>query len=661
MTTLRSFATSVVATAWVGSLFALLDLWLMALRNRDVVDGATFYEVGKLYLVTSAVLAVMGLLLRARMPTTSRIRNLAAPQLTAVFVAFGLAFLLAIAAFNSNAPVPFMSPLAIAGDLVIAGIAIAGVPAVSPRIAGMRPAQRLRLLVVPSTLLIGLVLVAGRPVSSGLSGVADDPAPSTGLSDASRPPNLLLILIDTLRADHVSSYGYARDTTPHLDRLSERGTRFARTYAQSSWTRPTVATIFTSLYPSQHGTNRLGARLPDDATTLAEYLLDHGYSTLGASANPVVSPQFGYDQGFNELFLPSRDTLLASSLLVRLYRRFSPEMLAAIVARGRRDEDPGIFKTDDEEITDWGERALDGGLQEPFFLYLHYLGPHARYEAPAPYGDRYQPGISPRSPDSPGSPGVLRGRRPLTASPRPPATIFDAAESLSAADLASLVASYDAEIHYTDALVGRLLAAIERNGLAERTVVAATSDHGEAFFDHANWGHGGSLHDELLRVPLIIAYPPAIAAGRVVSARARGIDLFPTFAGLLGLAPPPNVFGADLSHLAALDSTAHDARAPEYVYSELVSGAYQSRALIVGPHKYIESSHRGRRLRQLFALRADAGEQINLLDNDPTAAGPLVEMLATLQARLAEERLDAMSVDIDENTRQRLRALGYVQ
>jgi len=294
----------------------------------------------------------------------------------------------------------------------------------------------------------------------------DGPAPCAGC-------NVVVISMDTLRADHVGAYGYALPTTPAIDTLARRAVVFEDAVSQSAWTRPAHASMLTGLYPSEHGIVGMAGRpaLAPELPTLAGELRDRGYATAAFTGGANMSSHFGFDSGFD------------------VYR--SP---------GRRFED-GLPEV---------ERWLDA-TAEPFFLFVHGLDAHRPFKSrPA---DRRALGL-PREPAR-GLMRACRGGAPSTS-------------------VAPFIAEYDAAIHRGDSSIGKLLAALEARELGERTVVVVTSDHGEEFLEHGRCFHIRTVYREVVRVPLIIA-APGLAPRRVSGVVPASVAVAPTVLDAIGV------------------------------------------------------------------------------------------------------------------------------
>ncbi len=307
-------------------------------------------------------------------------------------------------------------------------------------------------------------------------------------------PNVLLYVIDTLRADKLGCYGHQGGLTPRLDAFAQDSVVFEQALAQSPWTKPSVASIFTSLGCRTHGVHDFGDKLPGVVTTLAEILYQEGYSTAGFTANGLVSATFGYHQGFENYTLR--------------FQRHSSQL--------------------NGEVEEW----LDQRDQtRPFFLYFHSLDPHEPYNAPEPFRQRFAPGVPAHNPlgqyVSSLRQASQRGRQAALPDP----------------GVEGLQRLYEAEVAGNDASFGDLIDSLKKRELYQNTIIVLVSDHGEEFLEHGSLGHLESLYDELLRVPLMIKLPDGLAGGRRVESVWQHIDIAPTILHWVGLSPHPDMEG----------------------------------------------------------------------------------------------------------------------
>ncbi len=335
--------------------------------------------------------------------------------------------------------------------------------------------------------------------------------------------NVLVVVLDALHAGHVHHLGAERETTPNIDALAARGVSYARAFAPAPYTLASIPSLLTGRLPDRHGLVQKTFRLPDSERTLAEQLSRAGLATLGAVGNMNGSELYGLNQGFGEFYNLMRGDQArirgeAQGIPSELHVPRAPEFV--------------------ERLEEWLD--LGYGSATPALFYLHMLEPHSPYQPPAEFRSLW---LDPEydGPFAGGDNDTLMGSNYGRIAVTP-------------ADIEAVRALYDANLAYADHHVGRLLEALERAGVRERTHVALTSDHGEAFWQHDRWGHNDHLYDEALRVPLVIDpagddHPQGLVVEQLVST----MDLFPTLSGLLGLDLPTvtldglDLFGGPLS------------------------------------------------------------------------------------------------------------------
>lgn len=438
------------------------------------------------------------------------------------------------------------------------------------------------------------------------TGCGDEAAPDAPSAEL---PDVLLVVVDTLRGDHCTPYGYARPTTPNLARLAARGVLFETAYAPMGTTCPSHATLFTGQHVRTHGLDRNGLTLAPDARTLAERLADAGYATAGVVSSFPVSRAFGLHQGFDhfdDAFLTAPD--------------------APSHWKGRPLPSGQAFERAPADTTDaalaWLEHAP---TDRPRFLWAHYFDPHA-----------------PRADDHPEI-----GR-------------FPAADDSEDARRRS---RYDAEVRGVDHELGRLVDAFEAGAGRRGALVIVTADHGEALGEHGWSGHDSSTYDVELRIPLVMLWPGRLEGGGVCAQPAHLVDVAPTVCAALGLEQRDAGWeGVDLLPFARGAARADLERPlllaqPTRVADQgvLLPGGNGLRA---GRWKYFESRATNRF--ELYDLSADPGEHRNLVRESPAVARQLSRQLeALLRARPAgasPQVLDAAGHDELEA----LRALGYL-
>ncbi len=428
---------------------------------------------------------------------------------------------------------------------------------------------------------------------------------------------MVLIVVDTLRADHLASYGYDRPTEGALAEFFASATRFTEAYAPSSWTRPAIATIFTGLMPARHqakigGTNRLNPV----ALTLAEVLQGAGWRTAGISFNVEISKKTLFDQGFGE-FVDYQGGVLAY-----------PDV--AVMA---------------ETASRWIAQ-----VDEPFFLYLQPMNVHGPYRVPA------------------ASQASLLGNPPSRefAYRSPPLTAIMAGalewrQRVEEGYLASLTDQYDTSIRYTMDVLERIFARLRDEGRYDDSLIVVTSDHGEELYDHGGFSHAYSLYQEVVRVPLFIKLPGQTEGGEI-GARTSLADLYPTLLGALELPQERRVDGVSLLPLLR-DPGRAAAGERELIFELNNRERCAGRALLAGRYKlvHVEVSYEGVEDRVLlFDLVNDPGETRDLAAELPDVVERLQRRMVELFDRYEERALPlpgGPEAEIDEET---LRALGYL-
>ncbi len=417
-----------------------------------------------------------------------------------------------------------------------------------------------------------------------------------------RIENVVLISIDTLRPDHVGLYGAERDVTPVLDELGARGVVFEQVLAQAPWTIPSHASLLTSLYPSVLGVGPYAdpGKLSEAAVTLAEVFREHGFATAAVTGG-YVSPQLGFDQGFDSF----RETVDAPSM--------------------------GLAVTCAEEWLDRRDAA------RPFFLFLHTFEVH-QYRPPPRFHRQW---VRPYA-------GPLRDLEHVPAFVQNPGNQARVAE-LGAEDWRYLRDLYDACLASVDSEIGRLLDVLRARGLGETTLLVVTSDHGEEFGEHGGSGHGYTLYDENLRVPLLVSHG-SLPRLRVAE-QVRLLDLAPTIAELVGLPAPELWQGTSLVPLLGGASLGLPAFA-EHAHRPL-------KAVREAGAKYVVDARGPRRL--LFDLAHDPAESTSLAGADPVRERRLCEALRRfVEANAADERLRAVpDPTVGPALQHTLERLGY--
>lgn len=459
--------------------------------------------------------------------------------------------------------------------------------------------------VSPAPAADGGLWLAAPVVRAARSGREPRAVPSRPRSWPQRP-NVLIYLVDTLRADRLGCYGAAKPASPSLDAFVRGATLFEQVVAQSSWTRPSVTSVLTGLEPLAHGVRTLDDRLAEAAVTLPEMLRAAGYHTAGFSTNPHISAATGLAQGFDD-FLLFPDT--ARSEVVN------------------------------EKVLSWLDEKRGAS---PFFLYIHTIDPHAPYEPPIEMLQRLAPGVSPLA-------GSLEEVR---------RTYGEHGEE-RARRVTQLSALYDAEVGANDRSFGELLEALRRRGLYDASLVVFVADHGEEFDEHGALGHGNNLYAETLRVPLVIKWPGQ-TRGRRVTYPAQQVDLLPTVLGTAGLRPPQGAQGLPGTDLFTLAAAPAGARWParRSAFSHLSYEGSEGMSVVQGDWKLILPL--SRKLGpgpELYRRDADPTDRTNLAESNEVRTGWLLSQIRLEMLRTRPPEAERISVD--EETRKALEALGY--
>lgn len=470
--------------------------------------------------------------------------------------------------------------------------------------------------------------------------------PAHGGPSSERPPNLILVSIDTLRADHLSTHGYSKPTSPRLDALGVEGLVFENAYASSQWTLPSHVSMFTGLDPIAHGVLHPKQSLALEHITLAERLEAQGYDTAGLIATrrfSFLGADRNIDQGFDSY---------QHSPYPRPFRKGALVRWLDYTAFKYLDRGLGQAPLQVEAAVHWIRRHAE----RPFFLFLHLMEVHSNAEGPLAYGApddvalRFCPEEGIGAYDGCGSSGACTSFRLYElddgATPQPD-------------EMRALICLYDGAIAYTDDALGRLFDAVDELGLADRSLIVVTSDHGEAFLEHGRVLHR-TVYNEVAHVPLILR-GPGVEAGTRIASPVQLIDLLPTFLDLAGLPPDPGLQGRSLSKLLAgvEDPTPVDA---------LTIASFDGRrtALVRGHWKLIFEAPGLDE--ELFDLATDPGEARNRVE-DPALQGPLQRMRDSAAQYKADSvawnrsifgGLDLREIELSEDERAQLNALGYV-
>jgi len=454
----------------------------------------------------------------------------------------------------------------------------------------------------------GIVLSGPIVDSIGSLAVAEGAyaADSGAESSSSDRPNVVVYLIDALRADHLGCYGYQHPVSPHIDQFAEQAILFERAQAQTSWTRASVASIFTGLMPQVHSANDDDDALSESVTTIAEFLRTSGYQTGGFTANGNAGPNVGFAQGFD------------------VFQHFGAARSEAL----------------NSEALSW----LQGLAEDrPFFLWLHAVDPHEPYMPPDDLRRRFAPMVT--DPDLGSVARVL--------------SITRNSEVLTEGMISDLLSLYDAEIAANDRSLGALLGELRARGLYDDTLIIVVSDHGEEFYDHGGWTHGKTLYAEQLDIPLIVKLP-GIRAGERISQVVQHVDILPTILDVVGLGRPMGIQGKSLMALLLEEGRQ---RWKNRSFSSLDLRGRIGSSVYDGHWKMIRLDDRRRgSSAKLYDKRVDWEETVDLSSGLPDRIATMLTMDCSHSQRLPEP-LTAPVVDTTakEEMRESLRALGYIE
>ena len=454
-----------------------------------------------------------------------------------------------------------------------------------------------------------LMLVAGCATEPSEAPPAPAAAPP-----ATAPPvhakNVLLIIVDTLRADRVGVYGSARPTTPHLDALAARGVRYDRAYATSPWTMPTVASVLTGLLPGSHGVTHVRRKIPEAADTLAELLKARGYDTTGIVGNVLLTHEHGFHQGFDhyDSHAANGHRFVSTPLVTR----------SAVAALERH-----------------------ASSAAPFFLMAHYFDPHYDYLP--------NDGVD----WAPEKAGRLDASVEVVQ-------IRDDRASLTEEEVRFLGDLYDEEVWATDRGIGEVLAALDRLGLTEDTLVIALADHGEELMEHGWLGHTRSMYEEVVRVPLVMA-GPGVPRDTVVSSPVGLTAITPTILERIGKPASWDRFQAGPLPVSEPDK-------PEPVFIEVdfvpvneVSEIKRAHLTAIVGERTKAIRDENTRVVELYDLQTDPAEQHDLASVRAEQAVVFQKVLDAAKANARARPMPPAETELDDARKAQLHALGYIE
>jgi arylsulfatase A-like enzyme len=476
---------------------------------------------------------------------------------------------------------------------------------VADRVVALAVTRRARRLALQLAAAAVAACVWGHPLGTA----PIDEAVVTAVPPPAGTPDVILVSLDTTRADHLSTYGYARETSPNLTAFAAEALTFTEARSTASWTLPGHASLFTGMYPSRHGAHlaggwlpgqgidghrRVAFPLPDDRVTLAEALRDRGYQTGAFVANfSYLYRDFGLDQGFDHYDDAPGLLLRVEPYALHFVRRFVPGFCLKPF-RGAPEMNVAALR--------WLDRAT---RDRPVFLFVNYMEAHQPWLAPPPF-DRWARGL----PDA---------RRLATSN-----LYTHAVRNVGEAEQRFVAANYDGQLAAMDQALGDLLAALKARGRYRGALVIVTADHGEFLGEHGQLGHiARMLYEPVLHVPLVMKLPGAPGTPARIDRPVQLVDVMPTVLGIAGAPVPPDVQGQPL-----LDAS-HALLAEEDINPFLVSryGALYDRAIRVlyePPYKLITTS-RGERM--LFDLGRDPGETQDISATEPAVLDRMAQRL----------------------------------
>lgn len=452
-----------------------------------------------------------------------------------------------------------------------------------------------------------LLTFLSEPVVASESPAASDP-----------PEQIIVISADALRADHLGSYGYERQTSPNLDAFAKDGVLFENAVSQSSWTLPSFSSLFTSVYPSFHRAYSFDVRPLTSELSLIPEIQDQGYATAAFVNNPCLYPLQGFSQGFDRYDY------------------------------GVRSEQDRI-----EHALEWIQRMKN----RRFFLMLHLMKPHEPYAAPPPYSSAYMP-VSPRK---------------LDTSTRSLDEIDSSCKKLPDEDLRYLIAQYDGEVLYLDHLLSRFFNRLKQLDVYDNALIVFLSDHGEEFREHQRLLHGTSVYQEQIHIPLIMKFPQNYSRKNIRIPRyVETIDVLPTVLDVIRADAPKYVQGKSLLPLIGRGTSSGK---EDLLLSETqIAG---KAAMVQGHYKYVFTTNAKdfeasavpcsvRKKEELYDLQADPRERKDILAQHPEIADHFRKQRLEYENKVSEflkKRGPAVSSTpyiLDETVKEELRALGYI-
>lgn len=430
--------------------------------------------------------------------------------------------------------------------------------------------------------------------------------------------NVILISLDTLRADHVGCYGYSRPTSPALDELAKDSALFLNTYSQSPWTLPSHMSMLYSLNSASHQVYFNDQKVDESLPSLATYLKDQGYITFGFTGGGYVSSIYGFAKGFD----------------------WYDEPVGGRKAPLGMDEAERMF----EFTSDW----LGKNKDKPFFLFLHTFQIHGPYASPSPWNEMFL------DENAGWTKLALRNFLDNQGEDYP----------FTAEEKANIVALYDGEIRYTDdVLIGPLVARLKELGIYDNTLLIITSDHGEEFDEHGGWLHGRTVYDELIRIPLVIKFPDSAYKGQQIDSMCRLIDIMPTALEAAGIKYDKNsIEGKSLSSF--LKGSENEDRV--FISDLAHKNVPEPCPALIATNKnrlkfIIQKSKDGVKSIEAYDLNRDSHERNDIFKRTQSLRQEIMKELDVYYAEKAKLQRNKQRIRMDKELEEKLKALGYLR
>ena len=495
------------------------------------------------------------------------------------------------------------------------------------------------------------------------------------MRNKNKHPNIILIVLDTVRADHLSCYGYHRKTTPFLDKLAAESVLYENCYSPSSWTLPSHASIFTGTYLSKHNVGDSGDTLDNRYQTMAGFLKEKGYDTFGSCYIPWVSGVTGLDRGFDHFITKTKKNQIVK--LIRKLKKTKPQTSDSEKENSNKNEKlrdtrwivsttkskshwmKTLFKDDgaayaNNEARKW----IDSRNGKPFFMFLNYCEAHTIYHPPLGYRRKF----------------LEKSSKPFWTINQDHREFMYNDLKMSEEDFDILQSLYDGEIAYLDSKVKELYNYLKRKNLLDNTIFIVTSDHGEQFGEKGFMGHARNLYDSLIKVPLIVKYPGDLSGRDRKKGLVQSVDLFPTIMDVVN-GKTGNLKEQIQGNSLVSDSPGKREAAmviaeykkqpfsgevfSQYPPDRLEKFVYAARSIVVDNMKYIWKSNGDE---GLFDLSKDKQETMNLVNKDEFHKNSLKRKLYDWLQTFNAQNLDDESTsefEVDDTVKDRLKALGY--